>query len=764
MEKNLVIVESPAKSKTIEKYLGSDFKVMASYGHVRDLPKSKMGVDIENDFTPEYVIPEKAKKNISSIKSEAKKAKEVFLATDLDREGEAIAWHIADIIGKRDSKRITFSEITKDAILGAVKNPGRLNEDLFNAQQARRVLDRLVGYELSPILWKKVQPSLSAGRVQSVAVRLIVEKEREIESFKSKIFYKTFGFFTAGTNTLKAELNKRFGTLKEAEEFLNGAKNAIFKVESITEKPAKKSPSPPFTTSTLQQEAARKLGFSVARTMTVAQKLYEEGHITYMRTDSLNLSTSAIKSSEEEIIKSFGKEYSDPKNYVTKSKGAQEAHEAIHPTIMSVKKAGSDSAEEKLYSLIWKRTIASQMAGAKLERTTVNISVSTREELFVTEGEVIQFDGFLKVYMESSDEEKSEEGKEFHMPALKTGQELKYNEITSIERFSTHPPRYTEASLVKKLEELGIGRPSTYAPTISTIQKRAYVVKETREGEIREYKVLELKDGELNNSIKEELSGTEKNKLFPTDVGMLVTDYLVKQFPEIMDYGFTATVEKDFDDVADGTLDWHKMIKSFYGPFHKTIESAAKEETEPKPKTGRLLGTDPVSGKEVFARIGRFGPMVQIGKAEDTEKPKFASLQKNQSIFTITFEEAMDLFKLPRKLGQYEEKDVVANVGRFGPYVSHDGLFASLKEDDPMTITLERGIELIEEKREANKKRILKTFPENPELQVLNGRWGPFIKMGKNNFRLPKETDIGRLTYEKALEIVENPTYSKRKK
>lgn len=763
MAKNLVIVESPAKSKTIEKYLGPDYKVIATYGHIRDLPKSKMGVDIEHGFQPEYIIPDKSKTHIAVIKKEAKASEQVYLATDLDREGEAIAWHVAEIIGKKDAKRITFSEITKDAITNAIKNPAKLNENLFNAQQSRRILDRLVGYELSPVLWKKVQPSLSAGRVQSVAVRLIVERERKIQGHESTSFYKTAALFKAGNAVLKAELNKKFGSRQEAEDFLNDCKDAKFNIRDLVKKPAKKSPSAPFTTSTLQQEAARKLGFSVARTMSVAQKLYEAGHITYMRTDSLNLSETAIAASKNEIVNSFGAEYSSPKHYTTKSKGAQEAHEAIHPTVMGVKEAGSEASEEKLYSLIWKRTIASQMTDARLERTTANISVSGRKEEFIAEGEVIQFDGFLKVYIESSDDDEGDTEKEGLLPALKIGQELGYDKIFSAQRFTLHPPRYTEASLVKKMEELGIGRPSTYAPTISTIQKRNYIVKESREGEIRKYDYLSLKADKFSCETKEETTGAEKQKLFPTDIGMLVTDFLVDNFDKILDYGFTASVEKEFDDVAEGQLKWDKMISKFYGPFHSAIESVTSEKgAKTPPKEGRKLGVDPISKREVFARVGRFGPMVQIGKAEDEEKPKFASLQKDQSIFTITFEEAMDLFKLPRVVGQYESKDVVANVGRFGPYISYDGLFASINKDsgdDPMTIELDRAIELIEERKKTIQERILKTFSEDPDAQVLKGRWGPFLKVGKDNFRIPKDTNIEKFTYADAREIIsEGPT------
>lgn len=761
--KNLVIVESPAKSKTIEKYLGPDYKVVATYGHIRDLPKSKMGIDIEHGFLPEYIIPDRSKAHIAAIKKEAKNADQVYLATDLDREGEAIAWHVAEIIGQKDAKRITFSEITKGAITNAIAHPESLNENLFNAQQARRVLDRLVGYELSPILWKKVQPSLSAGRVQSVAVRLIVERERQIQEHKSTSFYKTTALFRAGVSSFKADLNKKFGSRQEAEDFLNACKAAKFDVRDLIKKPAKKSPSAPFTTSTLQQEAARKLGFSVARTMSVAQKLYEAGHITYMRTDSLNLSETAIAASQNEIVDTFGKEYSRPTRYTTKSKGAQEAHEAIHPTQMNVKKAGTDISEEKLYNLIWKRTIASQMAEARLERTTVNIAVSDRKEEFIAEGEVIQFDGFLKVYIESSDNDENTENKEGLLPALNIGQELDYDEIFSAQRFTLHPPRYTEASLVKKMEELGIGRPSTYAPTISTIQKRNYIVKETREGEARKYDYLSLKNGKYSCETRQEITGAEKQKLFPTDIGMLVTDFLVDNFNNILDYGFTASVEEEFDEVAEGKLKWDEMIGKFYGPFHSAIQAvSSKENTDSKPKSGRKLGVDPASGREVFARIGRFGPIIQIGKAEDEEKPKFASLQKDQSIFTITFDEAMELFKLPRVVGQYEGKDVVANVGRFGPYVSHDGVFASLNKDDgddPMTIELDRAIELIEARKKAIQERVLKTFPENPDAQVLKGRWGPFLKVGKDNFRIPKDTDIKKFTYEDAQKIIsEGPT------
>lgn len=756
MAKNLVIVESPAKAKTIEGFLGKDYVVKSSFGHVRDLADKGLSIDIDNGFKPTYVVSEDKKKVVDELIKLSKSADTVWLATDEDREGEAISWHLKEALKLDDkrTKRITFNEITKNAILKAISKPRKIDQNLVNAQQARRVLDRLVGFELSPVLWKKVRPSLSAGRVQSVAVRLIVEREKEIQGFKSTSFYKTVAIFKIGNTSVKAELNKRFEKKKDAEDFIADCVKATFKVEDLVKKPGKKSPSAPFTTSTLQQEASRKLGFSVARTMSIAQKLYESGSITYMRTDSVNLSEDAIAAAKAEITKSFGANYSNPKKYVTKSKGAQEAHEAIRPTYMNNHSAGNDAAEQRLYDLIWKRTIASQMADAQLEKTTITVDVSGRKEKFIAEGEVIKFDGFLKVYMESSDEETSEENSGL-LPPVKVGEKLNYNEISSTQRFTHHPPRYTEASLVKKLEELGIGRPSTYAPTISTVQKRNYVVKEDRDGVKREYDNIVLKAGKISVEKKSENTGAEKSKLFPTDIGTLVTEFLVQYFDDVMDYGFTATVEKEFDDIAQGEIKWNEMIRKFYGPFHKDVKKTL--EVSEKVTGERVLGKDPVSGKQVIARIGRFGPMIQIGDVNDEEKPKFASLRKDQSIQTISFEQAMDLFKLPRKVGQYEGKDVVASVGRFGPYIAHNGLFVSLKAaegDDPMTVELNRAIELILAKREAVNNAILKTFKENKEAQVVKGRWGAYLKFEGKNFRLPKNTEVDDLTYNDILGIV----------
>jgi DNA topoisomerase-1 len=757
MAKNLVIVESPAKAKTIEGFLGKDFLVKSSFGHVRDLKDSGLSIDIENGFEPQYEIAEDKKKIIAELKKLAKEAETVWLATDEDREGEAISWHLKEALGLPDArtKRITFNEITKNAILKSIENPRHIDKNLVDAQQARRVLDRLVGYELSPVLWKKVKPSLSAGRVQSVAVRLIVEREREILAHKPEVFYRVTGeFLNDKGNIIKAELNTKFANKEQALHFLNQCAGSVFSVKELITKPAKKSPSAPFTTSTLQQEAARKLGFSVSRTMSVAQKLYEAGYITYMRTDSVNLSDTAIAAAKETITKMFGAEYANPKKYTTKTKGAQEAHEAIRPTYMDKTRIDAEPAEQKLYELIWKRTLASQMADAQLEKTTARIAVSKAEEIFLSQGEVIKFDGFLRVYIESSDEELNEEEKEGVLPPLKTGEMLTHKIISAIQRFSHHPPRYTEASLVKKLEELGIGRPSTYAPTISTIQKRGYVVKEDREGTKRNYDYLYLQAGKVVEEVKTENSGVEKSKLFPTDIGMVVNDFLMQYFGDILDYGFTASVEKEFDDIAQGMLKWNKMIEHFYGPFHKDVEKTL--EVSERASGERELGIDPQSGKRVIARIGRFGPMIQIGNSDDEEKPRFASLRSNQSIATITLEEALELFKLPRILGEKDGKQVVANIGKFGPYVGHNGTFASLKKnegDDPMTITFERALELIEAKKKADQEKIIKQFPEKG-IVILNGRWGPFIKAGKKNVRIPKNKNVEELTLQECVELL----------
>ena len=763
MAKNLVIVESPAKAKTIEGFLGKDYTVKSSFGHIRDLPGKNISVDIENDFTPEYEIPTEKKKVVSELKKLAKEAEQIWLASDEDREGEAISWHLQEALKLDDSKvkRIVFHEITKTAIDAAISNPRKVNKDLVDAQQARRVLDRLVGYELSPILWKKVKPSLSAGRVQSVAVRLLVERERDIQGFQSTSSYRVVALFNAKNTTFKAELPNRFKTFEEALEFLEKCKIAAFSVNSLETKPATKSPAAPFTTSTLQQEASRKLGFSVSQTMTVAQKLYESGKITYMRTDSVNLSDLAKNAAQAEITKQYGKEYSNPSDYKTKSKSAQEAHEAIRPTDMGVHSIEGDYGQMQLYELIWKRSIASQMSKAKLEKTTIKIDVSTTDEIFVAKGEVITFEGFLKVYLEGNDDENEEE-KEGLLPMLKSGEQLTMNQMTATEKFSMHPPRYTEASLVRKLEDLGIGRPSTYAPTISTIQKRGYVLKEEREGVERKFNYLSLENGAVAKEIKTEITGREKNKLFPTDIGMVVNDFLVDHFKEILDYQFTADVERQFDEIADGQKKWNKMIASFYTPFHKTVESTL--EHADRASGERLLGTDPESGKPIIVRIGRFGPMAQIGSADDEEKPRFASLLKTQSIETITFEEAMDLFKLPRKLGEYNGKEISAAIGRFGPYIRYNNLFASIKKqdgDDPFTITKDRAIELIEAKIKADKEKFIKTFEEDETVQVLNGRWGPYIKIGKKNYKIPKDKDPKQLTLEECIKISKEPPAKK---
>ena len=759
MVKNLVIVESPAKAKTIEGFLGKDFLVKSSFGHVRDLSKNQLGVDIEKGFVPNYEIPDDKKALVKELQKLAQAAELVWLATDEDREGEAISWHLAESLKLKEQqyKRIVFHEITKAAITKAIENPRTIDLNLVNAQQARRVLDRLVGFELSPLLWKKVKPSLSAGRVQSVSVRLIVEREREIQAFKVSGAYKISAVFLVEHNgqivSVKADLPQRFEKKADALAFLEKCKNASFSVESVETKPARKSPAPPFTTSTLQQEASRKLGFSVARTMMVAQKLYESGKITYMRTDSVNLSDTAIEMITKEILSNFGKEYLNTRVYTTKTKGAQEAHEAIRPTYMNVQNVAGDESEKRLYELIWKRTIACQMADAQLEKTNVVINVSTASEKFVAVGEVLKFDGFLKVYLESSDDE-DDENQEGMLPPMKKGQMLNMDEVTATERFSKHPPRYTEASLVKKMEELGIGRPSTYAPTISTIQKREYVVKENRDGEIRLYDYMRLHKGKISESQKTETIGAEKNKLFPTDLGVVVNSFLTEYFQEILDYNFTASVEKEFDDVAQGLKEWSKVIKEFYGPFHKQVLHTEKKAE--KFSGERLLGKDPQSGRNVYAKIGRFGPMIQIGEAEDTEKPVFASMRKDQGLETISLQDALDLFKLPRVVGEFENKEMVAAAGRFGPYIRHDGSFYSLgKADDPMTVTQDRAIEVILEKRDKDAKKLIKEFAEDAQMKILNGRWGPYIAVGKENYKIPKGTEPASMTFEQVKKIIE---------
>ncbi len=765
MIKNLVIVESPAKAKTIEKFLGKDFTVKSSFGHIRDLSKKQLGVNVNDNYQPEYIVSPDKTKIVDELKKLAKKSSTVWLASDEDREGEAIAWHLSEVL-KLDpdkTKRIVFHEITKEAIEKAVKNPRGINYDLVNAQQARRILDRIVGFEVSPILWRKVKPSLSAGRVQSVAVRLVVEREREIINFKSNSFFRVVGIFE-GNAKLKAELNTRLDSVKKASEFLADCKSAEYKISDVTKKPSKRSPAPPFTTSTLQQEASRKLSFSVSQTMTVAQRLYEAGHITYMRTDSVTLSANAIQGAKNVITSEYGEKYHQVRAYKTKSKGAQEAHEAIRPTYLKKQKIAGNSSEQRLYDLIWKRTVVSQMSDAKLEKTTATIDISTSENKFIASGEVLLFDGFLRVYFESTDDENEDTAKDM-LPPLKAGEMLKALEISATERFTQRPPRYAEASLVKKLEELGIGRPSTYAPTLSTIVSRGYVLKEDRDGAERKYKVLILKKGDITETNKTEIHGTEKSKLFPSDIGMVVNDFLVEHFTKIVDYNFTATVEKEFDEIAIGNLEWADMIDRFYKPFHKTVEKTLKESDYSKGE--RTLGTDPKTGKPVIVRIGRFGPLAQIGEGKDKEdeKPQFASLLKGQLIESITLEEALELFKLPRTVGQYEDKDVVIGVGRFGPYVRHNSKFTSLKKtDDPLEIELNRAIELIEEHRQKEKEKYIKSFENDPEMEVLNGRWGAYIKYKSKNYKIPKDTVAQDLTYDDCLKIVESQPASKSRK
>lgn len=766
MAKNLVIVESPAKAKTIEGYLGKDFLVKSSFGHVRDLVKKGVAIDVENDFLPSYEVSPDKKQIVAELKKLVKDAETVWLATDEDREGEAISWHLYETLGlqKKETKRITFNEITKNAILKAIENPRKINQELVNAQQARRVLDRLVGFELSPVLWKKVRPSLSAGRVQSVAVKLIVEKEREVEAFKTSSFFRVNGNFIAKKGKLKAELSTQFKTDKEVEEFLDKSKNATFSVSDVQKKPATKKPSAPFTTSTLQQEASLKLGFSVSRTMSVAQRLYESGHITYMRTDSVNLSDTAINGAKAEVTRSYGPEYSNPTQYKTKSSGAQEAHEAIRPTDFSVHSIDMGRDEDRLYDLIWKRSIASQMSQAELERTTITIESPNVKQHFQAKGEVIKFDGFLRVYIESSlEDDEDDDQTEGLLPAVELNEVLDTDFIMATQRFTRPPSRYVEASLVKKLEELGIGRPSTYAPTISTIQKRGYVEKREREGEERSYTVYELKKGTVKSTVKTEITGKDKNKLSPTDIGTVVTDFLESHFSKIMDYHFTASVEEEFDQIAQGLTEWTKMIHDFYNPFHANVEDTL--ENSERATGERELGHHPVSGKKIIARIGRFGPMIQVGdEQEDGEKPQFASLRGEQSINSITLEEALELFKLPRTLGDFEGQTLKANAGRFGPYIQHGKIFASIpKGEDPMSVTYDRAVEILKAKLEADANKIIKIFPEDENVQLLNGRWGAYLKIGKNNFKLPKGTDPEKLTYEECITISQNQEKPKAK-
>ena len=760
MIENLVIVESPAKAKTIERFLGDTYTVKSSFGHIRDLAKKNLGIDVEGGFTPQYIVPADKKKIVSELKSLAKKSQMVWLATDEDREGEAIAWHLFEELklDKDKTRRIVFHEITKDAIVNALENPRHIDTHLVNAQQARRVLDRLVGFELSPLLWKKVKPSLSAGRVQSVAVKLIVEKEREIQNFNPQKYFRVNGIFSVpngngGPTQLKAELSKRFASLKEAEAFLSSCRTSEFTVDAVEKKPLKKNPAPPFTTSTLQQEASRKMGFSVNQTMSVAQRLYESGKITYMRTDSVNLSKLAIGIAAKKIKEDFGDKYLKTRNFTTKAKGAQEAHEAIRPTYMDQASIGGSRQEQRLYELIWKRTLASQMSEALLEKTTISILVSGAPERFIATGEVLIFDGFLKVYMESSDDEQEEEAKGL-LPPVKAEDKLMRELIEATEKTTLQPARYTEASLVKKMEELGIGRPSTYAPTISTVQNREYVVKEDRKGIEREMTQLVLKADTLAKKQIKEKYGFEKNKLFPTDIGMIVNDFLEQNFENIMDFNFTASVEEEFDEIAEGNKDWPSMIERFYTPFHTRVDNATQ--TSERSKGEKLLGEDPQSGKPVSVKIGRFGPIAQIGEASDEEKPRFASLLKGQSLETITLEEALDLFRLPRTIGQFEDEELVIGVGRYGPYVRHKSKFYSLaKTDDPFVIKQDRAIEIIIEKRAREENRNIKQFAEEPGLLILNGRYGPYISFNKKNYRIPKSRKPEELTLEECREIIE---------
>lgn len=746
MQKNLVIVESPAKAKTIEKFLGKDFKVLSSYGHIRDLKKKDFSIDVNNDFEPSYEIPADKKALVSTLKTEAKEAETVWLASDEDREGEAIAWHLYEVLKLKpeNTKRIVFHEITKGAILKAIEQPRNIDLNLVNAQQARRILDRIVGFELSPVLWRKVKPSLSAGRVQSVAVRLIVEREREIHAFKSEAAYRVIAIFLVPDTDgklveMKAELSRRIKTKEEAKAFLDACKGATFTIEDITTRPVKKTPPAPFTTSTLQQEAARKLGYTVAQTMMIAQRLYESGFITYMRTDSVNLSEYATASSKDAIIQMMGERYVHPRHFETKTKGAQEAHEAIRPTYMENQSIEGTAQEKKLYDLIWKRTIASQMADAELEKTTATISISKSGDAFTAIGEVIKFDGFLRVYRESYDDENEQEDESRLLPPLKKGQKLEYGPIVATERFTQRPPRYTEASLVRKLEELGIGRPSTYAPTISTIQQREYVEKGNKDGEERTFNVLTLKDNQIKDESHNEVTGAEKSKLFPTDTGTVVNDFLTEYFPDILDYNFTASVEKEFDEIAEGEVKWTSIMKTFYDQFHPAVEKTLSIKTEHKVGE-RMLGEEPETGKPVSVKIGRFGPVVQIGAADDEEKPRFAQMKKGQSMETITLEEALELFKLPRTLGEYEGKTVTVGIGRFGPYIQHNKVYVSLpKTLDPMKVTLEEAEQLILEKRTKEAERHIKKFDEEPELEILNGRYGPYIAYKGNNYKIPKD-------------------------
>ncbi len=766
MIENLVIVESPAKAKTIEKFLGQDFHVVSSFGHIRDLAKKNLGIDVANNFTPDYEIPKEKAKVVAELRKAAAGAKNVWIASDEDREGEAIAWHLANVL-KLDlatTRRIVFHEITKEAITNAIKNPRQIDMNLVNSQQARRILDRLVGFEISPVLWKKVQPSLSAGRVQSVAVRLIVEREREIISFKSESSFRVNARFTTGPDTgensfIKAEASKRFQGEPEAHAFLKLCGSSEFKVGSVNVRPGTRSPAPPFTTSTLQQEAYRKLGFSVSQTMTVAQKLYEAGKITYMRTDSTNLSKLALAKSKEIITGAFGEDYSKTRQFITKTKGAQEAHEAIRPAYLENNTVQGSQNEKRLYELIWKRTIASQMADARVEKTIITIDMTNSPVLFNATGEVIKFDGFLKLYSESTDHENGDDEKSL-IPPVKKDMPLYYDTVTATQKYTTPPPRYTEASLVKKLEELGIGRPSTYAPTISTIQNRGYVMREDRPGEKRDIRILTLSKGDLSSQSKQEFFGKEKSKLFPQDIGMIVNDFLVENFPDIVDFHFTAEVEKQFDEIAAGDTMWTGMLSGFYKPFHETVEKTLEKKDR---KTGvRILGKHPGTGEQVSVKMGRYGPVAQIGEATGDDKPRFASLTRNQLLETITLDEALNLFRLPRSLGEHEGSEMVVGTGRFGPYVRYKGKFYSLKKgtDDPYTVTAERAISIIIEKDENDRNKTIKDFGD---IMVLNGRYGPYLTMEKKNYKLPKGTDPEKLTREDCLKIISAGDKTKKK-
>jgi DNA topoisomerase I len=765
MIENLVIVESPAKAKTIEKFLGKDFRVVSSFGHIRDLAKKNLGIDIENNFAPIYEVPKEKAKVVSELRKAASESKNIWIASDEDREGEAIAWHLASVL-KLDletTKRIVFHEITREAISEAIENPRRVDMNLVNSQQARRILDRIVGFEISPVLWKKVQPSLSAGRVQSVAVRLVVEREREIISFESESAFRVTALFKIDSSKeenaiLRAEASKRFSDEKEALKFLELCKSSDYKIGNISIKPGTRSPAPPFTTSTLQQEAYRKLGFSVAQTMAVAQKLYEAGKITYMRTDSTNLSNLALVKAHEMITAEYGEKYSKTRQFKTKSKGAQEAHEAIRPAYLDNPTTAGSQNEKRLYELIWKRTVASQMADARIEKTSISIDMNNSPVTFQANGEVIKFDGFLKVYTESTDQENTDDER-YVIPPVTEGMPLTYDNIIATQKYTAPPPRYTEASLVKKLEELGIGRPSTYAPTISTIQNRGYVSREDRPGEKRELKIITLLKGKIEQSSRTEVTGKEKSKLFPQDIGMIVNDFLLENFSEIVDYHFTAEVEEQFDEIALGNLKWTGMLTKFYSPFHKTVTNTLEKKER---KTGtRLLGNHPETGEPVTVRMGRFGPVAQIGDSGNEDKPRFASLSKNQLLETITLDEALNLFRLPRSLGEYDGGEMVVGTGKFGPYVRYKSKFFSLRKgvDDPYSVTFERAVEIILEKNENDAKKVLKDFDD---VKVLNGRYGPYLVKDKQNFRLPKGTDAEKLTKEDCLKIIENSDKTKK--